>query len=132
MASNGKPYRTVLVGGFSVLVGRSAKDNDDLSLRVAKGNDVWLHVAGGTPGSHVVIQNPTAGDVPPEVVEQAAQLAAWYSKSRGAPRAVVHVCKASQVSKAKGAPPGQVQIKNFKRTTVTPSLLNGDADPGDP
>lgn len=123
MASNGRPYRTVLVGEFEVLVGRSAADNDYLSLKVAKGNDVWLHVAGGTAGSHVVIKNPGAGEVPTEVVEQAAQLAAWYSKARGAPRVEVHVCKASQVSKAKGAPAGQVQIKNFKRIKVEPSRL---------
>ena len=47
MSSKGKPYRTVDIDGWEVLVGRSAADNDYLSLRVAKGRDLWLHVGGG-------------------------------------------------------------------------------------
>lgn len=123
MASKGRPYRTVDLDGWEVLVGRSAADNDYLTFRVAKGRDVWLHVAGGTPGSHVVVKNPTGGEPPREVIERAAELAAWYSKSRGAPRVEVHVCNASQVSKQKGAPAGQVMIKNFKRVKVVPRGL---------
>ncbi len=119
-----KPYRTVDIDGWEVLVGRSASDNDYLSLKVAKGRDTWLHVAGGTPGSHVVIRNETGGDPPREVLEQAAQLAAWYSKARGAPRVEVHYCKAADVSKERGAPAGQVRIKRFKKMKVTPSKLD--------
>ncbi len=72
------------------------------------------------PGSHVVIKNPEGGEVPREVVERAAQLAAWYSKARGAPRVEVHVCRAADVSKPKGLPPGKVQIKKFKKLKVVP------------
>jgi predicted ribosome quality control (RQC) complex YloA/Tae2 family protein len=129
MASKGKPYRTLEVDGHVVLVGRSASDNDYLTFRVAKGRDLWLHVGGGTPGSHVVVRNESGGEPPREVIEKAAQLAAWHSKARGAPRVEVHYCRASDVSKEKGQPPGQVMIKRFKRIKVVPSKLDGeDAD----
>lgn len=120
MGSKGRPYRTVELEGWEILVGRSAEDNDHLTFGVAKGRDLWLHVAGGMPGSHVVIKNPEGGEVPREVVERAAQLAAWYSKARGAPRVEVHVCRAADVSKPKGLPPGKVQIKKFKKLKVVP------------
>jgi predicted ribosome quality control (RQC) complex YloA/Tae2 family protein len=125
MSSKGKPYRTLDIEGWEVLVGRSASDNDYLSLKVAKGRDLWLHVGGGTPGSHVVIRNATGGEPPRDVIEKAAQLAAWHSKARGAPKVEVHYCRAADVSKAKGAPAGQVQIKNYKKLKVVPSKLDG-------
>jgi predicted ribosome quality control (RQC) complex YloA/Tae2 family protein len=129
VASRGKPYRTLDIDGWEVLVGRSAEDNDHLSLKVARGRDLWLHVGGGTPGSHVVVRNETGGEPPPEVIEKAAQLAAWYSKARGAPRVEVHYCRASNVSKEKGAPAGQVRIKDHKRIKVVPSdLATGGED----
>ncbi len=120
MSSKGRPYRTVSLEGWEILVGRSAEDNDHLTFGVAKGRDLWLHVAGGSPGSHVVIKNPEGGEVPREIVERAAELAAWYSKARGAPRVEVHLCRVADVSKPKGLPPGKVQIKKFKKLKVVP------------
>ncbi len=124
MSSKGRPYRTVVCDGWEVLVGRADSDNDYLTFRVAGKRDYWLHVAGGTPGSHVVIRNPNGQEPPPAVVEQAAQLAAWYSKARGAPRVEVHFCRVCDVAKAKGAPAGQVMIRRFKKVKVTPSRLD--------
>lgn len=122
--SKGRPYRTVDVDGWDVLVGRSDEDNDHLTFDVAdRRTDWWLHVAGGTPGSHVVLRNPDGLDVPREVLEKAAQLAAWYSKARGAPRVEVHYCRAADVSKERGAPRGRVMIKRFKKVKVVPSRL---------
>ena len=126
MASNGRPFRTLQIDGFEVLVGRSASDNDHLTFRVAKGRDLWLHVAGGMPGSHVVIRNPDGEAVPREVLEGAAQLAAWYSKARNARRVEVHWCRAADVSKPRGMPAGKVTIKNFKKLKVSPSKLDDD------
>jgi predicted ribosome quality control (RQC) complex YloA/Tae2 family protein len=124
VGSKGRPYRTVQVEGYEVLVGRNDQDNDYLTFRVAEKRDLWLHAGGGTPGSHVVIRNPEGGEIPKAVIEKAAQLAAWYSKARGAPRVEVHVCRVSDVSKARGAPHGQVQIKKFSRVKVEPSRLD--------
>jgi len=128
MSSKGRPYRTVIIDGYEALVGRADHDNDDLTFRVAEKWDVWLHVAGGTPGSHVVIRNPDKGVVPRDVVEKAAQLAAWYSKARGAPRVEVHVCNVSDVSKPRGAPDGLVELRRYTKLKVVPSKLDSIGD----
>src|SRR5262245_64021107 len=69
VASKGRPYRTLEVEGFQVLVGRGEEDNDYLTFEVAEPHDLWLHVAGGTAGSHVVVRNPDRLDVPRSVIE---------------------------------------------------------------
>jgi predicted ribosome quality control (RQC) complex YloA/Tae2 family protein len=128
MASKGRPYRTLRVQGFEVLVGRGAEDNDYLTFQVAEPLDVWLHVAGGTAGSHVVVRNPEGVEVPAEVLEVAAAAAAWYSKSRGAARAEVHFCRASDVSKPRGAPAGLVQLARWKSVKVKPAIPQGEEE----
>jgi predicted ribosome quality control (RQC) complex YloA/Tae2 family protein len=131
MASKGRPYRTMQVQGFEVLVGRGAEDNDHLTFEIAEPRDVWLHVAGGTPGSHVVIRNPTGGEVPREVLEVAAAAAAWYSKSRAAAKVDVHFCRAADVSKPRGAPAGLVQLAKWKSVKVKPAVPQGDGGEGE-
>lgn len=128
MSSKGRPYRTVNVDGYEVLIGRADRDNDDLTFRVAEKKDLWLHVGGGTPGSHVIVRNPEGGEVPRDVVEKAAQMAAWYSKARGAPRVEVHVCKVSDVSKPRGAPDGMVELRRYTKVKVVPSKLDSTED----
>jgi len=126
MASKGRPYRTLRIGGFEVLVGRGDEDNDHLTFDVAEKKDLWLHVAGGTPGSHVVIRNPDDVEVPKDVIEGAAAAAAWYSKARAASRVEVHWCKVSDVSKPRGAPTGMVQLARWKVVKVAPDAGKGD------
>ncbi|MDF2693639.1 MAG: Fibronectin/fibrinogen-binding protein [Labilithrix sp.] len=121
MASKGRPYRTVLFEGFEILVGRGEDDNDYLTFDVAEPHDIWLHTGGGTPGSHVVIRNPDKGEVPKPVLERAAALAAWYSKARAANTVDVHYCKASDVSKPRGAPAGLVELARWKSIKVKPA-----------
>ncbi|HEX3776948.1 MAG TPA: NFACT RNA binding domain-containing protein [Polyangiaceae bacterium] len=132
MSSKGRPYRTFSHAGYEILVGKAASDNDYLTFRVAEPHDLWLHVGGGTPGSHVVIRNPTHGAVPNEVTERAASLAAWYSKARNAARVEVHVCRAADVKKTRGAPAGQVQLARFKSVRVAPAPFEtGDIEDSD-
>ena len=121
MSSKGRPYRTVEVEGFEILIGRNAVDNDHLSLSIARPNDGWLHVGGGCPGSHVVIRNPESLALPSSVVRKAAQYAAWYSKARGRPKVEVHYCRAADVSKVRGAPAGEVRIKKVRKVFVSPA-----------
>src|SRR5256714_14279565 len=112
MAGKGRPYRTVLVDGHEVLVGRGDTENDTLTFALAAPEDFWLHVAGGVPGSHVVIRNPDKLDaLPRAVVERAAELAARHSKARDARRVDVHLCRVADVSKPRGAPPGQGELR---------------------
>lgn len=103
-------------GAFEILVGRSARENDRLSLREARPDDLWLHAA-GYAGSHVVVRakDGKTGDVPREVVEHAARLAIWHSKARGAGGKVpVHLCRARDVSKRRGSPAGQVVLRDHE------------------
>jgi predicted ribosome quality control (RQC) complex YloA/Tae2 family protein len=121
MSSKGRPYRTVEVEGFQVLVGRGDAENDYLTFEVAEPQDLWLHVGGGVAGSHVVIRNPEhLDDLPRSVVAGAAALAARYSKAKNASRVDVHVCRVADVSKARGMPPGMVQLARWKRVRVSP------------
>lgn len=120
MGSRGRPYRTVVFGSYEVLIGRGSDENDDLTFNVAEPHDVWMHVD-GTPGSHVVVRNPDKGDVPKDVLEKAAAAAAWYSKARGAPKVEVHYCRASDVSKPRGAPAGLVELAKWKVIRVAPA-----------
>jgi predicted ribosome quality control (RQC) complex YloA/Tae2 family protein len=122
MASKGRPYRTILVEGFEVLVGRGDESNDLLTFEIGDPDDLWLHVAGGTPGSHVIVRNPGKVEIPRAVVECAAGAAAWYSKARNAARVEVHICRVADVSKPRGAPTGLVQLARWRSVRVRPAL----------
>jgi len=122
LGSKGRPYRTLHLGGFEVLVGRGDEDNDHLTFDVAQPEDVWLHVGGGTAGSHVIVRNPKGGEVPGDVIAGAAAAAAWYSKSRGAPKVDVHFCRARDVSKPRGAPAGMVHLARWECVRVRPAV----------
>ena len=127
MASKGRPYKTVPVEGFDVLVGKGDVENDRLTFEVAAPDDLWLHVAGFS-GSHVVVRNPDAlPELPRPVVERAAELAAWHSKGRaGGGKVEVHVCKVSDVRKPRHFEPGKVLLKQWTSLRVYPRGLDGD------
>jgi predicted ribosome quality control (RQC) complex YloA/Tae2 family protein len=119
MGSKGRPYRTVVLDGFEVLIGKGDEENDHLTFDVAAPEDFWLHVAGGTPGSHVVIRNPEKLEtLPRAVVVGAARLAAWYSKARRRRLVDVHLCQVADVRKRRGAPPGEVELRRWRRVRV--------------
>lgn len=112
--------RTYELDGFQILVGTGAKENEELSLRTARPTDLWLHAA-GYAGSHVVVRamHGSTGEVPPGVVQHAAECAVWYSKARAAGGKVnVHVCRARDVSRRRGAPAGQVTIRDYRTVRV--------------
>jgi predicted ribosome quality control (RQC) complex YloA/Tae2 family protein len=119
VGSKGRGYRTQAIEGFEVLIGRGDADNDALTFDVAEPHDFWLHVA-GSPGSHVVVRNPDQlSELPRPVLERAAGLAAWHSKARGRRGKVeVHVCRAADVSKPRGAPPGEVLLRRWESVRV--------------
>jgi predicted ribosome quality control (RQC) complex YloA/Tae2 family protein len=127
MSSKGKPFRTFDVEGWEVLVGRSDDDNEVLTFVIAEKNDWWLHVAGGKPGSHVVIRNPNDALVPKHIMDKAGQLAAWYSNARSASKVEVHVCRVADVLKPRGAPRGQVQLRRFSSIKVKPDRLDDES-----
>jgi len=116
----GRAFRSVMVEGFEVLIGKGDADNDQLTLKVAAPHDLWLHVA-SVPGSHVVVRNPERiAELPRALIERAAELAAFYSKARDGGKVEVHYCRAGDVSKPRGFPPGKVLLKQWKSLRVYP------------
>ena len=113
--------RFVSPDGMTVLVGRTAEDNDILTLKLASPRDFWFHLAGDS-GSHVVVRNPENLDrLPRETERFAASLAAGYSRGRKGGKVSVHVCRCEDVSKPRGFPPGKVLLDRFKSLQVSPS-----------
>ena len=112
------PYRRFLSqDGQSILVGKSAKDNDALTVRLSRPNDLWLH-ARGTPGSHVIIQLEKKQSAPPETLKDAATLALFYSDLRKSGKGEVIYTLRKHVHKPKGAKPGSVTITHEKTVWV--------------
>jgi predicted ribosome quality control (RQC) complex YloA/Tae2 family protein len=111
------PYRKFISqSGTPILVGRSARDNDALTLRVARGNDLWLH-ARDVQGAHVVVPGP--GESPdPRTLGDAALLAAHFSSARGQQGVEVAWTRCKYVRKPKGAPPGSVVVTQEKALRV--------------
>lgn len=116
-----KPYREARSSdGFRILVGRSAKDNDTLTLRIARGRDLWMH-ARDVAGSHVIIWRENRSDVIPErTIQEAALVAAQYSNAKNDTTVDVGYTERKHVSKAKGAPPGSVHVAAMRTMLVTP------------
>jgi predicted ribosome quality control (RQC) complex YloA/Tae2 family protein len=113
--------RFVSSDGYEILVGKGSRDNDNLTFRIAKSLDLWLHAA-DYPGSHVVIRNQTRGDIPQPTLLQAAQLAAFYSDARGQGKAAVNYTSKKHVNKPRGAAPGLVSLSSFKTLLVVPAV----------
>jgi predicted ribosome quality control (RQC) complex YloA/Tae2 family protein len=112
-------YRRVSLGdGWEALVGASAAGNAWVTFDLGQAEDIWLH-ARGVPGAHVILR--TTGSTPPEqVVERAAQLAAWHSASRASGAVEVDVTQRRYVRKIPNAPPGLVRYSNERTLRVTP------------
>lgn len=105
--------------GFEILVGRTARDNDHLTFKVARPNDLWLHAA-DYGGSHVVVRNSTKKPIPHGSLIEAAQLAAYFSQAKKDPKVDVHYTERKFVAKIKGGKPGLVRLQRFKHITVEP------------
>jgi predicted ribosome quality control (RQC) complex YloA/Tae2 family protein len=111
--------RYLSTDGYEILVGRAARDNDNLTFRIAQPNDLWMHT-GDYPGSHVVVRNPTRKEIPQRTVIEAAQLAGRFSQASGDSKVVVHYTERKFLSKPKGAAPGLVRLSRFRSITVEP------------
>ncbi len=116
-----KLFEYTLPGGWIVLAGRTDRDNEVLSLKIARANDWWFHVR-GMPGSHVVLQVPPGQEPDRETVKAAAAVAAWHCKKREARLVAVTGTRGRYVSKARGAPPGTVEVRKEIVFKVRPAL----------
>jgi predicted ribosome quality control (RQC) complex YloA/Tae2 family protein len=117
------PFRSFTVaGGFQVWVGKSSENNDLLTHKYARPADLWFH-ARGSSGSHVVLRIGTGkGEPSRRAIEEAAGIAAFYSKMKTAKHVPVAVTERKFVRKPRGAPAGTVTIEREKLLFVTPGL----------
>jgi predicted ribosome quality control (RQC) complex YloA/Tae2 family protein len=104
--------------GYAVLVGRDNEQNDELTMRLANGNDLWLHVGGGRAGSHVIVRLPKQKTASLETLLDAATLAVHFSKARGQARIEVVYTQRKHVRKPRGLPAGAVIPAQTKTISV--------------
>ncbi len=101
-----KPFHYLSSDGYHMYVGKNNFQNEELTFKLATGNDWWFH-AKGCPGSHVIVK--TNGDeLPDRTFEEAARLAAYYSKKRDAEKVEIDYIQRKHVKKVAGAKPGFV------------------------
>lgn len=116
---DGKPFREFNYRGWNILVGKEGSSNEILTFKIASNEDVWLHVK-GSPGSHVVIRNPSRSEIPQDVLEFAASLAAYYSKAKMNAKVPVDYTLVKYVKRHPSGKRGAVLIRNQKTIWVRP------------
>ena len=113
-----KPMHFRSSDGFDIFVGRNNRQNDQLSLKTARRDDLWLHVQ-KFHGTHVIIA--CAGIQPPDgTITEAAELAAYYSEAREGQNVPVDVTPVRFLRKPNGAKPGMVVYDRYRTVLVTP------------
>jgi predicted ribosome quality control (RQC) complex YloA/Tae2 family protein len=116
----GRRFRSVEIDGREILIGKGARENDELTFDVAAPEDFWLHVAEYS-GSHVVVRNPGKDkELDDSILVKAAQLAAYFSQARNSSKVEVHYTKRKHVTKPRRAKPGLVRLLEFKTVKVEP------------
>ena len=112
------PMRFVSTDGYPIYVGRNNRQNDELTFKSARKDDIWCH-ASKVHGSHVIIA--CAGVTPPDdTITQASQLAAYYAETTGGQNIPVDVTPVKQVKKPPNAKPGMVIYHTYKTVIVNP------------
>lgn len=113
-----QPMRFESTDGYPIYVGRNNRQNEELTFRLARKDDVWCH-ASKVHGSHVIIS--CGGSVPPDdTVTQAAQLAAYYAETAGGQNIPVDVTTVKQVKKIPNGKPGMVIYHTYKTVIANP------------
>ena len=114
------PFKRFDIEGFEVLVGKSAKSNDEMLRHFAWKEDLWLH-AKDVSGSHVIIKFKAGMKFPKTVIERVAELAAYYSKNKSETLAAVIYTQVKFVRKVKGSPAGAVMVDKESVVMVHPN-----------
>jgi predicted ribosome quality control (RQC) complex YloA/Tae2 family protein len=114
----GTPLRVQSRDGFTILIGKNSRQNEEVTFRQATSNDMWLH-ARNIPGSHVIIK--AAGrNIPRSTIEQAASIAAYYSQARGSTHVPIDYTLQKNVKHMKGGGPGMVTYERERTIEAEP------------
>lgn len=115
-----RPFHYRSSDGYDIYVGKNNLQNEELTFKFATGNDWWFH-AKGQPGSHVIVKSNNE-ELPDRTFEEAAMLAAWYSKGRTAPKVEIDYIQKKHVKKVNGANPGFVIYHTNYSMTIAPDI----------
>lgn len=107
--------------GYILYVGKNASNNDELTMKFAKAQDIWMH-ARGSAGSHAVLRMNSSAKVPKQILKKAAEIAAYYSQARNAKYVPVAYTFKKYVRKPKGANPGSVVMEREEVIMAEPKL----------
>lgn len=114
-----KPLHYVSSDGYDIFVGKSNLQNDELTLRMAEPTDIWMHTK-DIPGSHVIIRTNGQSELPEATMEEAANLAAFYSKAKNSSMVPVDYTQRKNIKKPNGAKPGMVIYLTNRTIYITP------------
>ncbi len=117
---NSKPFHYISSDGFHMYVGKNNLQNEELSFKVASGNDWWFH-AKGQPGSHVIVKT-NGEELPDRTFEEAGKLAAYYSKGKKAPKVEIDYTLKKNLRKPAGAKPGFVVYYTNYSLMIEPDI----------
>ena len=117
--STSHPYHYISTDGYDIYVGKNNYQNEELTFKVATGNDWWFH-AKGIPGSHVILKSNNEEELPDRAYEEAAALAAFYSKAKDADKVEVDYIQKKNIKKVAGAAPGFVIYHSNWSMVATP------------
>ncbi len=113
------PLHFVSDDGYDIYVGKNNKQNDYVTLKLARSTDIWFHTK-EIHGSHAIVKTSDAMEVPDTTYLQAASLAAYYSKARNSKSVPVDYTEVKNVKKPSGAKPGMVIYVNYNTLYVDP------------
>ena len=113
------PYHYTSSDGYDIYVGKNNYQNEELTFKVATGNDWWFH-AKGIPGSHVILKSNNEEELPDRAYEEAAALAAFYSKAKDVDKVEVDYIQKKNIKKVAGAAPGFVIYHSNWSMVATP------------
>ena len=118
-----KPFHYISSDGFHMYVGKNNYQNDELTFKFATGNDWWFH-AKKIPGSHVVVKLGNAEELPDRTFEEAARLAAFYSKGKDQEKVEIDYIQKKHVKKPAAAAPGFVVYYTNYSMMIDPDISN--------
>ena len=117
-----RPFHYISSDGFHMYVGKNNFQNEDLTFNFANGGDWWFH-AKGIPGSHVIVKTE-GSELPDNTFEEAARLAAYYSKARDAKKVEIDYIQRKHVKKVNGGAPGFVIYHTNYSMVIEPDIQN--------
>lgn len=115
-----KPFHYRSSDGYDIFVGKNNYQNDELTFKIATGNDWWFH-AKGMPGSHVIVK-ANNDELPDRTFEEAGMLAAYYSNGRDAEKVEIDYLQKKNIKKPNGAAPGFVVYYTNYSLTIAPDI----------